>query len=168
MIIIKTTLSSFNCLQIFEKHKKKRKTTKPVEKPNEIINQLYPRNRHACPPSPAALPFPDLIYIHTTHSRQSTKQEAEQERKKERQSKRYRWIVVEIYFPSICVGETALKRSRGRDISRAYWITARIREAEGESERERKKKRHKRTLNLHKINYIIVYCLFYRFVYKKC
>lgn len=33
---------------------------------------------------------------------------------------------------------------------------------------ERKKKRHKRTLNLHKINSIIVYCLFYRFVYKKC
>lgn len=144
MIIIKTTLSSFNCLQIFENHKKK--------KNNKTRRETQWDHQSAVPPQQTRLPafacLPSLprCYLHTHDTFQAINQARSRAQEKERetkqkQSKRYRWIGVEIYFPSICVGETALKRSRGRDISRAYWITARIRKAEGESERERGRRR---------------------------
>lgn len=126
------------------------------------------RSSISCTPPPLAidtparlhLPLPSLLrcYLHTHDTFQAINQASSRARETEgegEQAKTKQKISINrsrnIFAINICVGETVLGRSRGRDISRAYRITARIREAEGESERDREErgeKRHKRTLNL--------------------
>lgn len=155
MIIIKTTLSSFNCLQIFEKHKKKEN--------NKTRRETQWDHQSAVPPQQTRLPafacLPSLLrsYLHTHDTFQAINQARSRARERERdneQAKTKQKISMnrsrKIFSINMC------GRNGFREVKRARHKPRILNYGTHKGRRGREGKRHKRTLNLHKINSIIV------------